>query len=561
MIRTRPRWWSVVGGVLILEACLAGGANAQTSPSDVPSLDAFVWRSIGPVNMAGRITDIEAVEQRPRIVYVGTAGGGVWKTTNNGTTWAPIFDDQPNLSIGDIAIAPSAPDTVWVGTGEANSRQSSSYGAGVYRSTDAGVTWTLMGLEASGAIGRIVIDPNDPNVGYVAAAGDLFKPHPERGLFKTTDGGQTWIRSHVIDDDTGFIDVLMDPTDPRILFAASYQRRRAPFGFNGGGPGSGLWRTADAGRTWQPVTGGLPPTGQWGRTGLTIHRADPRIMYALIEPGRAHVAFDGHRSGDFRPHLFRTDDYGDTWASLGANLPPMGHVNVVREDPRNPRLLYVGTENGFYVSLDAGVRWTRFMNGLPAVASDDLVIHPREQDLVLGTHGRSIYILDDVTPLQQLTPDVLAAEVHLFDVRPGVLWQRDIRATHGGGTSMFRATNPPDGTYISYLLGAQAPDAGVRIEIIDATGRLVRELSGPGEAGLHRVVWDLREASPTQPGRDPTDFGAPARRCRAAWRVRRAPGRRRPRAHHRGAGGSRPVAMTHCVFDRVVWHLDLPTTK
>src|SRR5579862_4195427 len=183
---------------------LTATAGAQ-APADTASLlKEFVWRPIGPVNMGGRIDDIEAVESDPSTIYVGAATGGVWKTVNNGTTWTPIFDAQPSLSVGDIAVAPSNPNVVWAGTGEANQRQSTSYGGGIFKSNDAGRTWTAMGLADSGTIGRILIDPKNADVVYVAATGDLFKADPERGLYKTTDGGRTWTKSKFIDDDTGF---------------------------------------------------------------------------------------------------------------------------------------------------------------------------------------------------------------------------------------------------------------------------------------------------------------------------------------------------------------------
>src|SRR4051812_5818456 len=197
-----------VGGI---GTALVAFSSAQ--PGDDPLLKEFVWRSIGPSNMGGRIDDVEAVGRDPNTIYVGAASGGVWKTVNNGTTWTPVFDAQANLSIGDIAIAPSNPDIVWVGTGEANQRQSTTYGGGVFKSVDAGRSWTAIGLADSGTIGRIVIDPRNPDVVYIAAAGDLFKPHPERGLYKTSDGGHTWTKARFIDDDTGFIDVAMDPSN------------------------------------------------------------------------------------------------------------------------------------------------------------------------------------------------------------------------------------------------------------------------------------------------------------------------------------------------------------
>ncbi len=286
----------LTGGGLVLTIFglhgLAQGQRQQPpSPppinqSDDPMLRAFRFRSIGPANIGGRIDDIAVVESNPSIVYIGFATGGVWKTVNNGTTWTPIFDTYPVASIGDIAISPSNPDVIYVGTGEANNRQSSSFGAGVYKSTDAGKTFTLTGLQQTQTIARIVIDPKDPNVVYVAALGHLFGPNADRGIYKTTDGGTTWNKVKFVDEDTGFTDLVIDPSDSKTLYAASYQRRRVPWGFNGGGPGSGLWKTTDAGRTWTKLTGnGLPGSPIIGRIGLDIARSKPTTIYAQIEVG------------------------------------------------------------------------------------------------------------------------------------------------------------------------------------------------------------------------------------------------------------------------------------
>ncbi|HEU4765899.1 MAG TPA: hypothetical protein VFS77_00955, partial [Pyrinomonadaceae bacterium] len=239
-----------------------------------PTLKRFVFRSIGPASMGGRIDDIAVVEQNPYIIYVAFATNGVWKSTNNGTTFTPIFDTYTTHSVGDIAIAPSDPNIVWVGTGEPNNRQSSSYGDGIYKSVDAGKTFTKMGLEDSQTIGRIVIDPKDPNIVYVAVIGHLFGANKERGVFKTTDGGKTWTNVKFIDENTGFTDLAMDASDNKILYAASYQRRRTNFGFNGGGPGSGIWKTVDAGKTWKKLEGGGLPEGLLGRIGIDVSRSN-----------------------------------------------------------------------------------------------------------------------------------------------------------------------------------------------------------------------------------------------------------------------------------------------
>jgi photosystem II stability/assembly factor-like uncharacterized protein len=817
------------------------------------------WRNVGPAIMGGRIDDIAVVESDPDVIYIGAATGGVWKTVNGGTTWAPIFDDYGTTSIGDIALAPSRPDVVWIGTGEANNRQSSSWGNGVWKSVDAGRTWQHMGLRESHHIGRIVIDPRNPDVVYVAAVGRLWGPHKERGLFKTTDGGRTWTNTKFIDDDTGFTDVAIDPSDPSVLYAAAYQRRRTPWGFSGGGPGSGLFKTTDGARTWTRLTNGLP-AGDLGRIGLDIYRKNPSVVYATVEhrregglyrtedggqkwtkvnslnprplyysqvridpgndrriyvlgpplyvsddagktfrsdgarnvhvdhhalwidpretsnlvlgndggvftsrdgartwtrinniplgqfyivgadmrrpyhlygglqdngvwsgpsatwhrvgplnddwiqvsggdgmavaadpldpgttyvstqngrvmrfdtksgerkgirpfmhdpaddvappeasagppppgppalmrfywttpllvsphnprtlyiagnrlwrsldrgerwvpispdltrqidratleimgkkpgpetlsthdgvshygtatafaesplqPGlllvgtddgnvqlskdggvtwtemsrrlaglpdrtavsrvvlsahdakRMYVAFDGHQQNDFQPYIYRSDDEGATWRPLTKGLTTV--VRALIEDPRNPDLLFAGLENGVAVTFDAGATWAPFDNGLPDVPVYDLHIHPRDRDLILGTHGRSIYVMP-IGPLQDLTSAVRDSALHVFEPRPAVafnyLEHRDFL-----GQATYVGANPPYGATLDYWVRAEEGGAGdVRIAIKDRDGKIIRELTGPGTAGVHRLVWDLRYTPPPQPPRaDPT---------------------------------------------------------
>ena len=206
--------------------------------------------------MAGRVTDFAVYEDDPSIFYVASAGGGLLKTINGGNTWENVFDSQTTVSIGDVAINPTDPNVVWVGTGEANNRQSSSWGDGIYKSTDGGKTWKHMGLRDSQHIGRIVIDPTDTDVVYVAALGRLWGPNKERGVFKTTDGGVTWQPVLALNQDTGAVDLVMDPANPKTLLAAAYMRRRTGWGFNGGGPDSGIYKSVDAGRTWRKITAG-----------------------------------------------------------------------------------------------------------------------------------------------------------------------------------------------------------------------------------------------------------------------------------------------------------------
>jgi photosystem II stability/assembly factor-like uncharacterized protein len=820
---------------LMLTSFLFVGAQkdsrATTSRIQEHILDGLEWRSIGPANMGGRIDDFAVVEGNPHIIYAGTASGGVWKTTNNGITWTPIFDDQTTSTIGDVTVAPSQPDTVWVGTGEPNNRQSSSWGSGVYKSTDGGETWTNMGLEDTHHIGRIVIHPNNPDIVYVAALGHLWGPNEQRGLYKTTDGGKTWSNTKFIDQDTGFVDVAMDPKNPDTLYAAAYQRRRRGWGFNGGGPGSGLYKTTDGGDNWIKLSGGLPD-GHLGRLGLDIYCRNPSIVYAVVEhktkggvyrsedkgstwtkmsgtnprpmyysqiridpnndqriwvlgasmyvsddggksfqtnhvtrvhgdhhamwihpknsnhmvlgsdggiyfsydrgkswdfvnalplgqfyeigidmrkpywiygglqdngswggpsatwfrqgitndewirigggdgfytqvdpedhtliyaesqngnlyrvdlktgeskslkpqpkdsseryrfnwnspifisphdpntlyyggnklfiskdkgetweatedlttqqdreklelmgvlpdektlsrhdgissygnittisespvkagllyagtddgniqvsrdggktwtnvlskmrglpkytyvtrvvasqhdESTAYATFDGHRNDDFRPYVFRTQDYGESWTNISANLPMGSVVNVIREHHKNPKLLFIGTERGAYFSIDRGGDWTMFKGNFPMVPVDDIAVHPRENDLIFGTHGRSVWVLDDITPLEQLTPQVLGNTEHLFETRPAQIFNY---FNHKGnlGHKVFVAPNPPFGAQVSYYLKEGEKD--VKILVKNSAGKVVREIEGKNEAGINRVSWDLRYSAP-----------------------------------------------------------------
>src|SRR5947207_335296 len=251
-------------------------------------LKPFRFRSIGPASMGGRIDDIAVSESDPSVIYVGYAVGGVFKSDNNGTTFTPVFETYGTASIGDIAIHPTNPNIVYVGTGEANNRQTSTFGDGIYKTADGGKTFTNLGLKDTQTIARIVIDPKNPETVYVASPGHLFGPNPERGVYKTTDGGKNWAKVKFVDEDTGFNDIAIDPSNSNILYASSYQRRRSGCCFNGGGPGSAVWKTTDAGKTWTKLSGnqGLPP-GTWGRVALDVSRSNPKIVYAQIEAGEA----------------------------------------------------------------------------------------------------------------------------------------------------------------------------------------------------------------------------------------------------------------------------------
>ena len=262
--------------VLPLNALMGQSLDAET-------LTAFRWRSIGPANMSGRITDVEGIPSPSKTFYVAAAAGGIWKTTNNGTTFRALFQNERIISLGDIALAPSDTMQIWAGTGEEDSRNSISPGGGIYKSTDGGLTWELKGLEETQVIGRIVVHPTNPDRVWVAALGHIWGSNPERGLYRTDDGGDTWELVKFVSDKAGFVDVAIRSDNPDILFASSWERVRGPYFLQSGGPGGALWKSTDGGDTWMKVEGPGWPTGEFGRIGVAISRSDPEIVYANVE--------------------------------------------------------------------------------------------------------------------------------------------------------------------------------------------------------------------------------------------------------------------------------------
>ncbi len=815
----------------LLAVLVVADVSGQSVSSDV--LDWVHYREIGPTRPGGRVVAFAVSQQNPYVFYVGAGPGGLWKTVNNGTTFESIFDNEQTSSIGDVVVAPSDDDIVYVGTGEGNLRNSAYYGDGVYRSNDGGATWSNIGLRESGQIGRLVVDPTNPEVVYVAAQGYYYADNPERGVYKTTNGGRTWTKSLGVVVDgvaVGATDIVMDPRDPDVLYAATYQRIRRPWGFSGSGPGSGIHKTTDGGATWTRLSNGLPD-GLIGRIGLAIYPRDPDILYAvigndnspgvayedrwrevqagqpgavdpvgnlvyrtddggdswrrttentvgerdnyygrivvdpgdentvyvmasmvhkstdggrswsrafeyggdnhalwidpdnrdhmllgydygfamsfdsganwqhldnlsmaqiyaigvdmeypynvygglqdfgswkgpstkkgrfpirfedwehvqggdgfynqvdptngrwlytesqfgglsrndqktgvrrriryrgnrglrfnwnaplLISPhnpdviyhganillkspfrgerweevspdltkndaskfggrevsqygtltaidespveqgvlwvgtddgnvqvsrdggdtwtllnanipsnpeywvsriiashhaaGTAYVTFTGRHMTDYRPFVYKTTDYGETWTSIAANLPDES-INVIREDHRNPNLLFVGTDRTVHVSLDGGRSWNELKNNLPTIPVHDLVIHPRENDLVVGTFGRGFYIAD-ISPLQELTREVMDSDVHFFDIETKVQWVMP-RQTAVADQN-FEGENEPHGAMLNYYLKSGIP-AGVTLSVYDGA-ILINEFEGPGDAGLNSVMWGM----------------------------------------------------------------------
>jgi photosystem II stability/assembly factor-like uncharacterized protein len=377
------KWLSLALVALALPVAAAPAPPPAVSPKLLAGLR---WRNVGPFR-GGRVLAVAGVPGDPTTYYFGGVAGGVWKSTNAGQSWLPIFDQQDIASIGALAVAPSDPNVVYVGTGEACIRGNISYGAGVYRSRDAGKTWQAIGLRDTRHIGRVIVDPHDPNRVFVAALGHAFGPNAERGVFRTTDGGAHWTKVLFVDNDTGAIDVQLDPSNPQVMFAAMWQVRRSPWNLSSGGPGSGLYRSSDGGTTWKRLAGNGLPTGSYGRIGIAISPADPRRVYAMIEAAEgglfrsldagvkwervnsderfrqrawyfSHV-FADPRSVDtiyaLNTGLFRSTDGGKTFDLLPA---PHGDHHGLWIDPSNPSRMIESNDGGATITVDGGKTWS-----------------------------------------------------------------------------------------------------------------------------------------------------------------------------------------------------------
>ena len=815
----------------------AAGAQPAARPSLADSTFANLsYRNIGPANMSGRIADVEGVPGDPAIIYVGSASGGVWKSTNAGTTFTPLFDKQPVQSIGDLALDPTNPDVIYVGTGEANVRNSVSFGNGVYKSTDGGRTWRHVGLADTRHISRIVVNPLNPNKVYVAAIGHAFGPNEERGVFMSEDAGETWKKVLYVDNVHGAADLDIDPRNPNLLYASMWYFDRKQWTHRSGDEKGGIFRSTDGGRTWAKATKGLPKL--MGRIGIKVAPSSPNIVYAVaetregyvfkstdhgetwtrtsnnahtlgrgfyyadlrvdpqnenrvftlgmaymvsqdggltfsgmtgnfhgdhqtmwvdprnpkrmfmgddgglsvsrdggktwewfanipvgqfyqlsydmrepffhvagglqdngvwtgptrtrgsaiwesdwrfiqngdgyyaishpddpdaflsdyqaggiqatnlrtyeqreaspqvkrmdgypadsnavrfnwnapivasphdakvvyfagnrvyrstdwgktwtaisgelskndksrqgdaggpilkentvaeyygtvyslaespvqrgviwagtddgnvqvtrddgrtwtnvapnvaglgpdavvsgVEPSRvaagtAYVAFERRMMDDFRPYVYKTTDFGRTWTNITGNLPPTAYLQVVREDPKNPNLIYAGTELGLYVSWTGGTEWTRLhLGNLPSVAIHEVLVHPRDNDLVLATHGRALWVLDDATAVQQMTPAVAAKAAHLFPMRVATRYNVGEQKWNWGN-HQYRGANAPYGATITYWLKDKPADSLVKLEVLQA-GSVIRTIKRPSVvAGFNRVQWDLRLDAP-----------------------------------------------------------------
>ncbi len=340
---------------------------SQAQQLDVEKLKGMKARAIGPAGMSGRITAIDVVNDKPNVIYIGAASGGIWKSESEGISWEPIFDKESLQAIGAIRIQQSNPDVIWVGTGEGNPRNSLNGGFGIYKSIDGGKNWKLMGLEKTRNIHRIIIDRNNPNTVYVAAIGSPWGEHPERGIFKTVDGGKTWKNILFVNNQTGAADLVVDANNPNKLIAAMWQHRRKPYTFNSGGEGSGLYISFDGGENWTKKTkeDGLPE-GELGRIGLAISKSNPKVVYALIE---------AKKNG-----LYRSDDGGFKWKLINSNSSKQGNSGIgdrpfyysdIFVDPINEHRLYTVFSYVNY-SIDGGKSFKQLM---PAY-NTEVGIHP-----------------------------------------------------------------------------------------------------------------------------------------------------------------------------------------
>ena len=478
----------------VLAAAFALTALAQSQP-DPAGFKGMKYRLVGPFR-GGRVLAVTGVPGDPLTYYFGGASGGVFKTTDGGVNWKPITDSQPFASTGAIAVAPSDPNVIYVGSGEGCLRGDVSYGNGVYKSTDAGKTWKNIGLPDTRQIGRLIVHPHNPDIAFVAAVGHAFGPNAERGVFRTTDGGATWSKVLFKDDHTGAIDISFDPGNPNILFAALYQVQRSPWGFNSGGPGSGLYRSTDGGSTWTQVQGNGFPTGNLGRIGIAV--SDSSRVYALVEADRAGLyrSDDGgdkwelvntderfHQRAWYFTHvfpdpknpdavyilntgMFRSSDAGKTFTLLPA---PHGDHHGLWIDPINPARMINGDDGGATISVDGGKNWTQQMN------------QPTAQFYHVAVDNRFPYYLFGA---QQDNSSLATASWSDEGIIGPNRWY-----IIGGGESATHAPDPRDGNIV-YSAGQGVARFDKRTEQARDISPVPLDWSGHGVEDMpHRFQW------------------------------------------------------------------------
>jgi photosystem II stability/assembly factor-like uncharacterized protein len=534
------RFYRLIGVALAAAIMFTGrplaGRSEQSvaTPSGASAFDALHFRQIGPASMSGRIADLAVYEANPSLYYVGTAHGGVWKTTNNGTTFEAQFQDQGLMSIGDVTISQSNPDLVWVGTGESNNRQSTSWGDGVYKSIDGGKTYTNMGLRTSRHINRIVIDPRDNDVVLVAATGSLWGPGGDRGVYKTNDAGRTWKQVLKVDDDTGANDLVMDPSNNQVLWASMYQRRRSSCCMNGGGPGSGVWKSTDGGETWTRLKGGVLD-GPLGRIALDVYRKRPNILYALIEgpaaggrggrgagggeegpgaPAAAQEAPGGGRGGGGALNaaatgMYRSDDAGATWRKVNnANPRPM-YFSQVRIDPNDPEVVYLGGVD-LHQTIDGGKTINTAAASRTHSDHHAIWINPSNSNHVLIGNDGGLAVSYDMSKTWNFLPNLpVGLFYHVsydmatpYNVCGGMQdnysWcgPSQVRGTAGIGNHHWATVQGGDGFVVlqdptdSRVVYSESQDGNiVRLDRVTFESMSIRPVPGPGEPAL-RWHWD-----------------------------------------------------------------------
>lgn len=494
--------------------------SAENGPAALLRAPAF--RNIGPARQNGRVLHLLVDERKPSTFYIAPSTGGLWKTTNKGTTFASVLPDQSMVSIGHATLAPSNPDIVWVGTGDAASGRIPLRGFGVWKSTDAGKTWSHMGLTETRHIGRIAVHPRDPNIVYVAAVGYHFSNGPDRGLYKTTDGGKTWAKVLFKGEGVGVVDVVINPRKPNTVFAVTYDRQRIPWNFDEGGPETGIYKSEDAGKTWTRLAGGLP-AGELGRSGLAIYPKNPSIMYAVIDNLNPRPQAEGQpatqtgRGGGPRPiggEVYRSENEGRTWTKMNAPGESIGGgkwYGWIYVDPNNDKTVYVPNVS-FYRSLDGGKTWGA--KGPENIARSFHVdyhafwIDPRDSNhLILGSDGGLAVSYDfgatwdvfDHLPLAQYYAIGVDMEepyhvygglqdngsVKIPSNGPRGSITRDDWVMVGGGDGMYNVVDPEDGRW---LYNESQNGAIQRVDQLTGTSRSIRPVPPKGRPP-YRFNW------------------------------------------------------------------------
>jgi photosystem II stability/assembly factor-like uncharacterized protein len=505
---------ALVGAVLLVPT----GRAQQPARPGADSYGHLRWRFIGPEG--NRFSAAAGTPGDPTIYYVGAASGGIYKTTDGGVRWRPIFDGPPVASIGSLAVAPSDPNIVWAGTGEGKIRSHISVGQGIYKSTDAGATWTLMGLEQTGRIPRLVIHPKDPDVVIACALGHAYGAQPERGVFRTTDGGRTWTRTLFVDENTGCSDIAMDPVNPRVLFAGMWQIEIRTWGRTSGGPGSGLYTSRDGGATWRKLTGRGLPTRPVGKVAVAIAASNPNRVYALIETGDG-VAWDGRETD--AGQVFRSDDGGETWRVVSYDHLAMGRAHYYSRmavAPDDEDEAYFLTSS-FARTLDGGQTLTLVPRGqAPGGDHHDMWIDPTNADRMIVGHdqGLSISINRGRTWFRQRLTNAQMYHVttdneipyNVFgnkqdeptyrgpsnsrlasDAIPRAMWH-----AVGGGESGWATPDPVDSNVIWSSASGSGMVGGIVVRF-EENRRQFRNVevwpdqsNGPAEGVKYRFVWD-----------------------------------------------------------------------